>query len=233
MGALGELLKRPQPVVWLDSHAYCAHLLAKGNAPWLDTTAFVAWQRKSMGLLKPDVVSLPLVPAIDAWLAAHPELAAAMAAKFRTVYPLKTLLADEALRAHLVELTRGLRVGVAGVSGPPLALVLPSPRAWVAIAYRQAHGAVVEVVEDEADSASVFIADFLRVFGEAGVDALMLEAPDGGTADAATCQSVLNVATHYRWDVLTPDALHSNLRFLRIAPDAQPERVLQQIANLR
>src|ERR1043165_9304847 len=137
MGALGELLKRPKPVVWLDSHAYCARLLANDKAPWLDTAAFVAWQRKSMGLLKPDVISLPLVPAIDAWLAAHDDLRAAMAAKSRAVYPLKTLLADEALRAHLVELTRGLRGGGAGVGGLPLALVLPWPRAWVAIAYRQ------------------------------------------------------------------------------------------------
>ncbi len=230
MGAFADLLKRPRPVLWLDAHEYSAKLLANGKAPWLDVAAFVAWQRKAHGLLKPDVVVLPLAPVIEAWIGAHADLRATMAAKSRAVYPIKVLLADEPLRAHLVELARGLRVGVAGVSGPPLALVLPSPRAWVAIAYRQAHDEAVEVGEDEADSASVFIADFLRAFGEAGVDALMLEEVDGLAADAATCQSVLNLAAHYRWDIVAP---HANLRFKRIAPDAQPEKVLQLLATLR
>ena len=227
MGAFADLLKRPRPVLWLDAHEYSAKLLANGKAPWLDVAAFVAWQRKAHGLLKPDVVVLPLAPVIEAWIAAHADLRAAMAAKSRAVYPIKTLLADEPLRAHLVELARGLR---AGVSGPPLALVLPSPGAWVAIAYRQAHGEAVEVGEDEADSASVFIADFLRAFGEAGVDALRLEEVDGLANDVATCQSVLNLAAHYRWDIVAP---HANLRFERIAPDAQPEKVLQRLASLR
>lgn len=229
MGALGELLKRPKPVLWLDSHAYCARLLANGKAPWLDATAFVAWQRKSMGLLKPDVATLPLAPAIDAWLDAHSALREAMAAKSRTGYAVKTLLADEALRAHLVELARGLGAAV----NQPLALVMPSPRAWVAIAYRQAHDDDVEVSDDDADSASVYIADFLRVFGDVRVDALVLEEIDGAVSDAPSNQSVLNLATHYRWDVIAPSAPPPNLRFLRIAPDAQPEKVLQQIASLR
>src|SRR5262249_9164480 len=146
-------------------------LLANGNAPWLDTAAFVAWQRKSMGLLKPDVATLPLAPAIDAWLAANPALRAAMAAKSRIVFALKTLLADEPLRAHLVELARGLGAAV----NQPLALVMPSPRAWIASAYRQAHGSDAEVSEDDVDSASVYIADFLRVFGDVRVDGLLLD----------------------------------------------------------
>jgi len=229
MGALGELLKRPRPVLWLDSHAYCARLLANGKAPWLDATAFVAWQRKAMGLLKPDVATLPIAPAIDAWLDAHPDLREVMAAKSRTGFALKTLLADESLRAHLVELARGL----GGAVNQPLALVMPSPRAWIAIAYRQAHGSDVDVSDDDADSASVYIADFLRVFGDVRIDALVLEEIDGGVSDSSAYQSVLNLAMHYRWEVIAPAAPPPNLRFLRIAADAQPEQVLQQIANLR
>jgi hypothetical protein len=79
----------------------------------------------------------------------------------------------------------------------------------------------------------VFIADFLRAFGEAGVDALMLDEVDGHAADIATYQSVLNLAAHYRWDIVAPGAPHPNLRFERIAPDAQPEQVLQRLATLR
>ena len=202
MGAFLDLLACKPQLLWLDSHAYCERLLAGGSTPWLDAAAFVAWQRKAQGLLKPDVAVLPLAPVIEAWLASHPALREAMAGKSRATYPLKILLAEEPLRAHLVDLARGLRAGVAGV---PLALVLPSPRAWVELSYQQAHGKLVEAGEDEADSASVYMADFLRVFGEAGVDALLLQEAEGFAPAAAQdfdCyQSVLNVAAHYRWDV--------------------------------
>lgn len=202
MGAFLDLLKRKPQALWLDSHAYCEKLLAGGSAPWLDAASFVAWQRKALGLLKPDVAVLPLAPVVKAWLASHADLREAMAAKSRATYPLKILLADEPLRAHLVELARGLRAGVAGLA---LALVLPSPRAWAALAYQQAHAQPVEIGEDEADSASVYVADFLRIFGESGVDALLLEeSPQTEPANAAEAgwyQSVINLARHYRWDV--------------------------------
>ncbi len=201
MGSVADLLKRAQPVVWLDSCDYSARLLAGGHAPWLDPAAFVAWQRKTQGLLKSDVAALPLAPAVDAWLDAHAELRPAMAARTRATYALKTLLADDALRAHLVDLARGLR---AGLRGMPLALVVPSPRAWVELSYRQAHSASLEVSADEADTAAVYVADFLRAFGDVGIDALLLEeAPEFAPAAAselACYQPVLNVAAHYRWD---------------------------------
>ena len=149
MGEFIELLKRPrrESVIWLDSHNYAGRLLAGGAPPWLEVAAFVAWQRKTQGLLKSSVASLPLAPVVAAWLAARPELRVAMGAKTRSVYPLKVLLADEPLREHLVEMASGMRSAVGGV----LALALPSPRAWVALAYRQGHTETVEVSEDEAD----------------------------------------------------------------------------------
>ncbi len=200
MAAFIERLRGAAPTLWLDAQAYAARLLAGGRAPWLDTTAFVVWQRKLIGLLKPDVAVLPVAAIIEAWLANKAELRAAMAAKSRAVFPVRTLLADESLRARLLDLTRSLRAG----TSQPLALVLPSPRAWVGLAYRQAHGTAIEVGDDEADSTAVFIADFLRGFGDAGVDALLLEeAADnepGTAASIDTYQSVLNVAGHYQWD---------------------------------
>lgn len=203
MGAIVEMLKRPQPVLWLESDDYCARLLAGGDAPWLDTTAFVAWQRKAVGLLKPDVAVLPVAAVAQAWLAAHGGLRESMAVKKRAVFPLRTLLADEDLRVHLVELARALRDG----TSLPMVLVLPSPRNWAGIAYRQAHGEPVEIGEEEADSAAVYVADLLSAFGreETGVDALLLEEDESFapvTATELACyQPVLNVAQHFRWDV--------------------------------
>jgi hypothetical protein len=204
MGAIREQLESGAAnFVWLDHTDYAATLLNKGAVPWLDVGEFVSLQRRAQGLLKPHVVALALAPACEAWLAAHAPLREAIGAKSRALFPLKTLLADETLRAHLVELATGLRASLADV---PLALVLPSPRAWIGVAYAQAFpGDEVEVDNDEADSASVYIADFLRSFGSCGVDALLLEEERGyvpSSADDIACyQSVLNVAANYRWDV--------------------------------
>lgn len=197
-------IKDGRRLLWLDAVDYAGDLLAGGSVPWLDTAAYLAWSRKAQSLLRPDVLTLPLQRVCAAWLETHPELREAMAAKTRAVFPLKQLLADDALRAHLVELVSGLR---ASTSGTPLALECPSPRLWVAVAYAQAHGpqADVEIGEDEADSAALLMADFLRVFADSGVDLLLLREsaqsePDG--AAALDCyQSVINVATHYRWTV--------------------------------
>lgn len=196
------VLNAGRRLLWLDAVDYAGALLAGGSIPWLDTAGYLAWSRKTQSLLRADVLSLPLQRVCAAWLQAHPELREAMAAKMRAVFPLKQLLADEALRAHLVDLVRGLR---AGSADSPLALECPSPRQWVTVAYAQAHGpqAEVEVGDDEADSAALLMADFLRVFADAGVDLLLLREsaqsePD--TADGLACyQSVLNVAAHYRW----------------------------------
>ena len=84
---------------------------------------------------------------------------------------------------------------------------MPSPRAWVGTAYRLAFGpdAEVEVGGDEADSCAVYVAEFLRSFGEAGVDAVLLE-EDAGAEPASGeevgwYQPVINLAEHYRWDL--------------------------------
>lgn len=263
-------------LLWLDYVDYAGSLLAGGTVPWLDVAALLAWQRKAQSLLRSDVVMLPAGTVCAAWLATHEPLRAAMAAKSRTLFPLKTLLADTGLRAHLGELAEGLRASFTEV---PLALVCPSPRRWVALAYAQAHGRDAEVSEDDADSGAVLIADFLRLFGESGVDVLLLEESaetEPESAPAIACyQPVLNVAAHYRWDVGlsvaqgryaggdgglafvlaprpipdtttglivpedywsapgTPDLPQEGLRYARIPVGAQPETVLERLAQLR
>lgn len=212
---MGRLIERVTAapaagLLWLDANDYASALLVNGAPPWLDVAATLAWQRKAQGLLRSDVVTLPLAPVIDAWLAQNAALRTAMAAKSRLLAPLKTLLADEALRAHLAEMVRGMR---AGFGDALLALAIPSPRLWPALAYAQAFGAdqPAEVTADDADAASVYVADFLRGFGDAGVDALLLQetaASMPGSDDDLSCYgAVINVARNYRWDLglLQPD----------------------------
>jgi hypothetical protein len=188
--------------LWLDYTAYAGRLLAGGSVPWLDVDGANGWMRKAQSLLKSDVAVLPAAAVVAAWLDAHGELVTTMGAKRRSVYPLKTLLADEPLRAHLAELARVLRAGLAKV---PLLLSIPSPKLWVAQAYLQANGDSAEVDADAVDSAAAYIADFLRLFADSGIDGVVLEetaASEPATAeDLALYQPLFNVAAHYRWDV--------------------------------
>lgn len=216
-------------LLWLDANDYATALLARGAPPWRDVAATLAWQRKSQGLLRSDVVSLPLAVVIEAWLAQTPALRGAMAAKPRLLAPLKLLLADEPLRAHLAELVRGMR---AGFGDAVLALKIPSPRLWPALAYAQAFGAdqPAEVSADDADAASVYVADFLRGFGDAGVDALLLEdtaASVPGCDDDLSCYgAVINVARNYRWDLglLQPTAADYDAAPLDFVIAPEPQR---------
>src|SRR5882757_3842478 len=109
MPLLTERLAADGRCLWLDYDAYAGALLANGSVPWLDVDALVGWMRKAQSLLKSDVVAVPMATVVEQWLAVHPELKTAMAARRRAVFPLKTLLADAALRTHLVELSKALR----------------------------------------------------------------------------------------------------------------------------
>ncbi len=201
MGRLADLLSSGKRPLWIEATAYAERLMANGKVPWGDAAEVVAWHRKAQGLLRSDVVALPVGAVAEAWRQADAELAAEMSAKKRVTAPLKILLASESLRAHLVEILKGLR---ASYGSSPLALVVPSPRRWVGDAYLSAHGEVAEVGEDEADGAAMYVADFLRTFGESGIDVLLLEENEQSAPSNASeikwYQSVFNIAAHYRWD---------------------------------
>lgn len=204
MGVFIDRVKSAQsPLLWLDYERYAAGLLAAGVAPWLDTAACMAWMRKAQSLLQSDVILLPVASVCSAWLSSNDSLRSAMAAKSRTVFALKTLLGDESLRAHLLDLAQAFRLTF---SDQPMALCCPSPQAWIVDAHRQAHGnAEIQPDVDDTDSATLYLADFLRVFGTAKLDLLLLQEPaaaaptDARVMDAY--RAVLNVAANYRWDV--------------------------------
>lgn len=201
---LERLTAGDKPLLWLDDLAYSDRLLANGKTPWHDAAEYVAFRRKAQGLLRPDFVVVPVGAFAAHWVATHADLKVAMAAKKRAIVPARTLLADEGLRAHLVETLRGLR---AAFSGAPLVLAIPSPRAWVSEAYRQAFGAEaeVEVGGDEADACAVYVAEFLRSFGDSGVDGVLMEelagAEPANAEELGWYQPVINIAGHYRWDI--------------------------------
>lgn len=217
MGALLARVDAGEPVRWLDFIDYGGALLAAGTIPWLDVADYIAWYRKAQGLLKSDVVAFPVMPLAAAWLASHAGLRKEMAKRQRPLAPLKALLADAALRSHLAGTLASLRSVYPDM---PLALVMPLPQDWVASAYALAFGAgeQIAISIDEADSAAMYVADFLRVFADVGVDILLMEelgeAEGRAIVDVESCRTILNVAAHYRWE--------TGIRLLDGAPEWKP-----------
>jgi hypothetical protein len=201
---LEQVAASDHKLLWLDDADYSATLLAGGAAPWLEATAYVAWRRKAQSLLSSNVIAIPVARIFSAWLATDAQLRAASGAKTRANFPLKTMLAAADLRRHLAEIIVGLRSSFPRLA---VALVCPSPRAWVSDAYHWAFGdaAQIEVGEEEVDAATLHSADFLREFGGSGIDTVLLEesaqSEPATTAEIEWYRSVLNVGAHYRWDM--------------------------------
>lgn len=222
---MNRLLSRLQPDaaqgLWIDGTDYCARLFG-AEPPWLDVTAGVAWVRKAQDLLRSDVLELDAGRVVEAACAARADLRSAMAAKSRGGFALKTLLADEPLRALLVEWAHALRSALPNL---PLCLRLPSPQAAIGHAWQLAHGSPAEDAPDEdlVDSAALYLADFLRGFSTTGIDALLLDegaGPMPGADMLALYQSVFNVAAGYQWTTgiacppaVVPEGLPSGVGF--------------------
>ncbi|MGU7779062.1 hypothetical protein [Burkholderia sp. PU8-34] len=195
---------RTRRLLWLNHASYSAPLLAGGNPPWLDSAACVAWARQAHGLLGSDVLTLPLADVAAVWVARDASLKADMAAKTKRAHlPLKACLTSAPLREHAAALAAALR---AALPDAIFTLVLPSPRDWAAHALALAGGSSdTDVDEDAADAAASCIADFLRVFATAGVDAVLLRESRAWDAGEVALwldlhQPVANVARHYGWD---------------------------------
>lgn len=242
MNRLAARLAADQPLLWVAAEDYAAKLLAGGDAPWGDVAALADWLRRTQGLLKSDVVALPLDKLCDAWLAAHPALLVAMAEKPRPAFALRTLLGDAGIQRHVAAAAAAVRA----VVDAPLVLTIPEPGEWLAAEHVRAGGGAFAATPDHDDDAGVYVADLLR--GLAGdIDALFVR---GGAVPVP----LLNVAKHFGWlagsatgpgfavaplalagvpTFVTGDAPGARARYLSIAPEAAPEAVLARLAASR
>ena len=250
---------RRVPLV-VDHLDYSRRVLLRGNpVPWEDPTALSNFLNQAHGLLRPDVTLLDLGEYYR--LAADdPRLREAMAARSRTGYALRALLADAATARAVATLA----ATVAGTTRLPLVLQIPSPRAWLAATHP---GDVADLDADRVEAAAMYVADWLRGFAEVPVSAVLLDERIAPGADAAALPPVdpqsyvpvTNVAAHYRWeiglrgedtvsvgehegdvlgsgywladDAAVPDA-RGAFRLAHLPADAVPETVLARLARL-
>ncbi|MDO1480622.1 hypothetical protein [Rhodococcus ruber] len=249
---------RRVPLV-VDHLDYSRRVLLRGNpVPWTDPTALSNFLNQAHGLLRPDVTLLDLGE-FYRLAADDPRLGEAMAARSRTGYALRALLADAATTRAVTTLA----ATVAGTTRLPLLLQIPSPRAWLAATHP---GDVADLDADRVEAAAMYVADWLRGFAEVPVAAVLLDeriAPGAAAAlppaDPQSYVPVTNVAAHYRWEIglrgedtvsigehegdvlgseywladeaAVPDT-HGVFRLAHLPADAVPETVLARLAAL-
>jgi len=206
---LDDVLRRPSstrtaPLI-LDHASIGSHRLLRDRpVPWTDPVACQSYFGQAQSLFRPDATLVDVGAAYTQQLALRPELAEAMAARTRTGFALKTLLADSGVSTEVAQLVRVL----SQTSREPLVLQIPSPVRWLALAQLAAGASDLSGLQpDHAEAASMYVADWLRGFEELPVAVLLLDARRddvpglaGLPADELTTYTPLtNVTGHYRW----------------------------------
>jgi hypothetical protein len=194
---------------WFDAAAYGrAKLLGGADVPWDSPAELSSFFAKVGGMFGSDAILVDVADMFAQRAAADQQLRAAMAARSRPGYALRTLLGDERARGTAAEAVRVL----AATSGSvPLVLTVPAPGRWLVAAARQAGSDPGPPDADpgppdagQAETAAMYSADFLRLFAGTGVDGLLLDegrAPAGELIHPEAYRPVLNVADHYEWPV--------------------------------
>ncbi|WP_104084079.1 hypothetical protein [Cryobacterium sp. Y11] len=203
--SLHELLAEPTSgrsrAVVLDSHDYAQSVFLQGKpVPWQEPMAYANFFGQVQGVLKSDLALLSLDRFYAHRVASDPALQTAMSAKSRTGYALRTLLSDVETTAFVIELatifSKTQRV--------PVVVQIPSPMQWLARTHPFSGSADVSGLDaDNAENASMYVADWLRGFAALPLIAVLLD--DRGPATGAesvplsTYSPVSNVTEHYRW----------------------------------
>ena len=179
-------------VAWLNYRAYAGRLSGRPLDLAGGAQDFIMGTRDAQQLLQSDVLTLPLVDLYQSLFVgtAEPDVDGGSA-----VTRLRELLAAEEPRSTVVSVLEGLRSLYQ--LGPPLVVVSPSPTLWLRLL------GAVEIDEDMADAAAMYLADALRALAQTAVSGIVLEEGPGLLlADPVSVyQAVWNVAQHYGWAV--------------------------------
>ena len=192
------------PRLWVNFNDYTKKLLlGEGENPWNTPASYMSFYGQAHGLVKADVVVLDVWDMFQHWMEDDEKALPSMAEKKRVTYALKTMLEAYAPRELLAEVITAVSNNYGG--GTPIVLVVPSPRALLAKAHKAATDQDAEPDEISVDTASMYLADFLRYFSETDLSGVLLVEDENlmpaSTEEVSWYQPVINVTKHYRWAV--------------------------------
>ncbi|WP_416985223.1 hypothetical protein [Streptomyces sp. T028] len=193
----------------VESDAYAAAVIRQGAPiPWTDLAALAGHVGQVHSLLDPDALWVDVEALYGAHLAVEPDLVTEMGARSRTGHALRTLLgADSGVDRVLT--TVGT---LAEATKRRVVLDVPSPARWLARTHALAGRPLDGVDEDQADSASMYLAEWLGKLGTLPVALVLLDARAAeGDAEVvaletlSACSSLTNVAGHFEWTLALRD----------------------------
>lgn len=195
---------RSVPLI-LDHASFGSVRILHGSpVPWSEPIECQRYFGQAQGLLQPDTTLVDIGAVYDQQLPARKALVEAMGARSRTGYALKSLLADEELAASAARLVEVL----SKTSRQPVVLQVPAPVRWLALAQSACGKTDLTGIEaGHGESASMYLADWLRRFEELPIALLLLDGRRGDTPaltglvseELAVYTPLINAAEHYRW----------------------------------
>lgn len=191
------------PRLWIDFNDYAKKLLTKGENPWTTPASYMSFYGQAHGLVKADVVVLNVWDLYQHWMQEDKDALESMVTKRRVTVPVKKMLEAFAPRELLAEVITAVSNNYNG--SVPIVLVIPSPRALVVKAYQAANDGDMEPDEMSVDTASMYLADYLRYFSETDLSGVLLVEDESlmplNSEELSWYQPVFNVTKHYRWAV--------------------------------
>ncbi|MBL4838784.1 MAG: hypothetical protein JKY34_14530, partial [Kordiimonadaceae bacterium] len=192
------------PRLWVDFNAYAKKLLLGSEEnPWTTPAAYMAFYGQAHGLVSAEVVVINVWDMFQHWFDEDKDALPSMAGQRRATVALKTMLEVFPPRELLAEVITAMSNNYGGAV--PMVLVMPSPRSLLVKAHKAANGVAVEPDEMNVDTASMYVADYLRYFSATNLSGVLLvEDPDlmpASGEELGWYQPVYNVASHYRWSV--------------------------------
>ncbi|MGV9713965.1 hypothetical protein ACWDTI_25275 [Gordonia sp. NPDC003424] len=191
---------RGRPLLIEDTDYSAAVIRQGAPIPWTDLAALAGHYGQVQSLLGSDAAWVDVQRWQQAHLDAQPAVIGDMGARSRTGYPLRTLLGHQGL----LDTFRKTLTTIADATRRGIVLHIPSPAAWVAWAHEVAGNQLDDVDFDAADSASMYVAEWLGQLGPLPIEIVVLDtrpAPPECAEVLGDYTSVLNVVEHLGWSV--------------------------------
>lgn len=187
--------------IWLDFIEYANRMFnqEKQNI-WSNPVTFLSVYGQGQSLLHSDVISIPLKPFYTNYLKEHPEEIEALKGKKLKIV-VKKLLSLDAPKQIIQEVLKG--ICHLYKDKQPILLTIPSPQLWLMEACGLIGGNSGDIDENLLDAASMYLAELLRSFSEAGLSGIVVEEATEPIFSSSEIeplyQPFVNVAHHYQW----------------------------------
>lgn len=199
--------------VLLDGDDYAQSVLLQGRAaPVGEPMAYANYFGQVQDLLQPDAGLLDLGAVYARRLDEDSLLRAAMGSRPRTGFALRTMLGDPDLTKQAAELA----TVVVQTQRRPVVLQLPSPRQWLAGTHHLSGASDTGALNaDDAENASMYVADWLRAFATLPLAGVLLDDRDptpGAGVPLEVYSPISNTTDNYRWTLGMRHETHVELR---------------------